>query len=467
MNNKVIVIVILISVGIFAGLVSYGWSHRYGSPETYKLQDAPLLKVSYQPRQLALKSGGLSDGVWRDVPGVEVKLHHQATEKPWPKGLTPLVKVQAFHNGTDIYFKMTWPDDRPDSVVSVQGFPDGCAVAVPMETDAPLRSIMMGFSSPVNIWHWQADKDIQFWENRDAEPTVRSDFRYPFEQEEILSVTTPELKSAVADMLAQRAGSLTDKTAQRVQGRGLWNGGSWSVVFSRSLTTDDSQFDCQFPWGKRLAAFAVWDGDQDQRGGRKSMSQWVTLQIDKPATIKAAHSKPSDADVQTEGTRVTGLSWMDRISSFSFLASARASIAESQQNRSDAEPRVIMIEAKRFEYVPSRISVRKGEVVTLRMESLDVTHGLYLDGYGVNIKANPGVVAKATFVADKPGRFTFRCSETCGEFHPYMVGFLEVTPNRRFNLFLLAIGATFVVILGVLLLRPQQEKGAAKNAGTE
>jgi heme/copper-type cytochrome/quinol oxidase subunit 2 len=331
-----------------------------------------------------------------------------------------------------------------------------------MEADAPLRAIMMGFSSPVNIWHWQADKDIQFWEDREAAPTIRSDFRYPFEQEEILSVTTPELKSAVADMLAQRAGSLTNKTVQRVQGRGLWNGGSWSVVFSRSLTTDDSQFDCQFPWGQRLAAFAVWDGDQDQRGGRKSMSQWVTLQIEKPAGVKAAHSKPSDADVHTEG-----LSWMDRISSFSLLSSAHASSAENRPNLSDAESRVITIEAKRFEYVPNRIFVRKGEVVTLRMESLDVTHGLYLDGYGVNIKANPGVVAKATFVADKPGRFTFRCSETCGEFHPYMIGFLEVTPNRRFNLFLLAIGAAFVVILGVLLLRPQQEKGAAENAGTE
>jgi cytochrome c oxidase subunit 2 len=90
---------------------------------------------------------------------------------------------------------------------------------------------------------------------------------------------------------------------------------------------------------------------------------------------------------------------------------------------------------------------------------LDVTHGLYLDGYGIDIKARPGMVGKATFTADKPGRFTFRCSETCGEFHPYMVGFLEVTPNSRFTLFAAATGIAFLVILSVTLLGGRQERG--------
>jgi cytochrome c oxidase subunit 2 len=101
------------------------------------------------------------------------------------------------------------------------------------------------------------------------------------------------------------------------------------------------------------------------------------------------------------------------------------------------------------------------------MESLDVTHGLYLDGYGINIKARPGLIGKATFVADKPGRFSFRCSETCGEFHPYMIGFLEVTPNTRFNLFLWAIGIAFVLILGLVLCRSKQENGVETNVETE
>ncbi len=131
------------------------------------------------------------------------------------------------------------------------------------------------------------------------------------------------------------------------------------------------------------------------------------------------------------------------------------------------KPRVIDIVAKRFEYTPNRISLKKGELVTLRMESLDVTHGLYLDGYEIDIKARPGLIGKATFVADKPGRFSFRCSETCGEFHPYMIGFLEVTPNSRFNLFLWAIGIAFVLILGLVLRKGKQENGVETNVGTK
>ena len=70
-------------------------------------------------------------------------------------------------------------------------------------------------------------------------------------------------------------------------------------------------------------------------------------------------------------------------------------------------------------------------------------------------------------MADKSGRFSFRCSETCGEFHPYMIGFLEVTPNSRFNVFLWAIGIAFVLILGLVLCRGKQENGVETNVATE
>ncbi len=459
MNNKLAVaIVILLSVGVFAWLVDYGWAHRYGSPEAYELRSSPVLAVDYRSGQLDLNSDVASDKVWQDLRSIEVDLHHQVTEQPWPKSVTPAVTVQAFHNGTDIYFKMTWQDDCPNSEVSLDSFADGCAVAVPLDVNAPPASIMMGFTSPVNIWHWRADKDVEYWEKKEYARPASADFTYPFEQEEILSVTSAPLESAVADLVAQRAGSLTDKPVQAVQGRGAWSDGKWSVVFKRALITDDVQRDCQFPGGQRSAAFAVWDGDQGDRGGRKSMSEWVTLHIEHSGDSKAAH---------TESIRSVGTFWLGGFSSLSLLASARASSGHVQPVQAEPEPRVISIKAKRFEYIPNRICVRQGQTVTLRMESLDVTHGLYLDGYGLDIKARPGMVAKATFVADKRGRFTFRCSETCGEFHPYMIGFLEVTPNRRFHIFVSAVCVAFVVMLGILLRGPRQEKGIGSNVGTD
>jgi len=172
------------------------------------------------------------------------------------------------------------------------------------------------------------------------------------------------------------------------------------------------------------------------------MSEWVTLQIEHPATTR--HLPRS-----------------------SFLSSAHAGTSENESAEARAEPRVITIRAKRFVYTPSQITVQKGELITIRLESLDVTHGLFMDGYGIDIKARPGLIGKATFVADKPGRFTFRCSETCGEFHPYMVGFMEVTPNSRFALFVGIMCAAFAVLLGVVLKSAPKSKGVSENARTE
>ncbi len=95
--------------------------------------------------------------------------------------------------------------------------------------------------------------------------------------------------------------------------------------------------------------------------------------------------------------------------------------------------RVISISARAFSYTPGIITVRQGERVTLRLSAQDSEHGFYLDGYGVQAAVLPGQTRRVSFVADRPGRFMFRCSVTCGPFHPYMVGWLRVEPNRPFN----------------------------------
>ncbi len=133
MNNKTIIaIVILLTVSIFAWLADYGWRHRYGSPDTYETIEPNLLEVSYRPEKLGLEAGDVFAQIWQSVPTVEVALTPQMTEKPWPKGLLDAVNVQAFHDGSDIYFRMTWEDDQADTSVAVDAFPDGCAMATPV-----------------------------------------------------------------------------------------------------------------------------------------------------------------------------------------------------------------------------------------------------------------------------------------------------------------------------------------------
>jgi heme/copper-type cytochrome/quinol oxidase subunit 2 len=91
--------------------------------------------------------------------------------------------------------------------------------------------------------------------------------------------------------------------------------------------------------------------------------------------------------------------------------------------------RTFRIEARSFEYTPPTLAVNPGDRVTLELVSTDAAHGLYLDGYGLNVTAVPGQTARLTFTADKTGSFRFRCSVTCGPLHPFMIGKLSVGPN--------------------------------------
>src|SRR5207237_9573009 len=46
--------------------------------------------------------------------------------------------------------------------------------------------------------------------------------------------------------------------------------------------------------------------------------------------------------------------------------------------RADEPAKVIDITAKRFEFIPAEITLKKGEAVTLRLTSQDVTHGFFV-----------------------------------------------------------------------------------------
>ena len=117
------------------------------------------------------------------------------------------------------------------------------------------------------------------------------------------------------------------------------------------------------------------------------------------------------------------------------------------ERAASAEPteRHFRVEASSFQYTPEAISVNPGDHVTLDLVATDVVHGLYLDGYDLNVTADPGQTASLSFVADRPGTFRFRCSVTCGALHPFMIGKFNVGPNellwRGLGLALLAVVA--------------------------
>ncbi len=91
--------------------------------------------------------------------------------------------------------------------------------------------------------------------------------------------------------------------------------------------------------------------------------------------------------------------------------------------------RDLRVTASQYEFGPGVISVNRGDRVTIELVSTDVVHGLYLDGYDLEVTADPGQSANLSFIADKSGTFSFRCSVTCGPLHPFMIGKLQVGNN--------------------------------------
>lgn len=126
--------------------------------------------------------------------------------------------------------------------------------------------------------------------------------------------------------------------------------------------------------------------------------------------------------------------------------------------------RSITIEAQKYGYTPAVIKVNKGDRITLRLKAKDVTHGFFLEGYDLDAKARPEMpafwvrrpstredyrtVQEVSFVADREGKFRYRCSVTCGYMHPFMQGELLVEPNRLFPAsVLLSVGVTLLTLL--------------------
>ncbi len=97
--------------------------------------------------------------------------------------------------------------------------------------------------------------------------------------------------------------------------------------------------------------------------------------------------------------------------------------------RANALPaeREIHITAKKFEFTPDTITLKKGEPVVLVVSSQDRKHGLNLRGFGIRAEVNPGETTRIRFAPNKTGKFTFSCDVFCGEGHEDMTGTVVVT----------------------------------------
>jgi cytochrome c oxidase subunit 2 len=112
--------------------------------------------------------------------------------------------------------------------------------------------------------------------------------------------------------------------------------------------------------------------------------------------------------------------------SFSLLASFLLLAVPRDSSGGTAGVHEIRMTAKKYEYTPSSIHVKKGEHVKLLITALDHDHGFKLAAFDIQQELKEGETTTIEFTADKAGTFRFACSHVCGFGHRGMKAELVV-----------------------------------------
>jgi DMSO reductase family type II enzyme heme b subunit len=205
------------------------------------------------------------------------------------------LRVSVVHNEGWIAFLLEWSDASLSDRLLVDNFGDQAAVQLPIDTKGPPPSPMMGHpGGRVNIMQWRAalqhDIDKGAPSIKELYPNAWTDV-YP---DEVLGATDAKpyagalgienpvsrgVASPVLDQMAEGWGSMTVKPDQHALGKGVWKDGTWRVVITRPMVSDDVNAPRLLPATKTAVAFAVWDGGHREVGARKAWSPWIPLVI--------------------------------------------------------------------------------------------------------------------------------------------------------------------------------------------
>jgi len=80
----------------------------------------------------------------------------------------------------------------------------------------------------------------------------------------------------------------------------------------------------------------------------------------------------------------------------------------------------IEIKAKRFEFTPNVVHLKKGQPVTITLISTDHSHGLFLKPLLIDLDAAEGRPDTVTITPAEAGTFLAICDHYCGSGHPGM-----------------------------------------------
>jgi hypothetical protein len=236
---------------------------------------------------------------WEAAPELVVSLLPQQVAPPFldQAGVAEL-RVRALHGDGLVAFRLAWDDDELDDLDGVRRYHDAVAVMLPTAPGANPPPITMGApGNPVHILQWRAT-----WQ-RDLTGKTGVDQIYPrvvhdVMPDDILPPETAKLywvgraagnplslrtrTTPVEQAVAEGFGTTTHLDDVSARGTGIHDGTGWAVTMAIPAvrTRAGEPLEPGRPWH---AAFAVWLGHQENRGGRKHYANWVPFQLESAA----------------------------------------------------------------------------------------------------------------------------------------------------------------------------------------
>jgi DMSO reductase family type II enzyme heme b subunit len=208
----------------------------------------------------------------------------------WPEtNPIPAVAVRAIHDGKRVAVFCQWRDTLLNGApIRVQDFQDAIALQFSMNGTTPFLG-MGDAKNPVNLWQWKAgyQEEVAAKHRPDMHERYASMHVDHYPENGVLfrtaeaagNINAVSHTSPVEDANARGFGTFKSQPLkeQNVNGWGVWHDGFWNVVFIRDLksrNTDDVKF---VPGKPTKVAFAIWDGQNRDRNGRKVISNWYNL----------------------------------------------------------------------------------------------------------------------------------------------------------------------------------------------
>lgn len=245
-------------------------------------------------------------GTWRLAPPVNLHLMPLWWRTDRPEELT----VRALHDGREIALLLVWADDTDDhTALRPQDFRDAAALQFSLTPNPPFFAMGEAGNS-VNIWMWkserQADLEPAYQDLEKVYPNIGIDsypnlLRSPLEQPHRHALTLesdptfvtgwgagnivsdPRRRSPAEDLNARGFGTLQarPRVDQKVGAKGIYGEGSYRVMFRRALKASGNTAANFQPGSAIPIAFAIWNGSAGDRDGKKSVTIWQELRIEK------------------------------------------------------------------------------------------------------------------------------------------------------------------------------------------